>query len=118
MKKTKILFAIWAIIVLIIIGLLTALGFILKNRYEKYHDLEEKLIQVANEYAYDHLFLEEGEQKYVDAQELVDAKYLDTLEVDDDVCTGYVVIDRENVYLIEAYISCDDYTTDSYQIIK
>ena len=118
MKKTKILFVIWAIIVLIIIGLLTTLGFILENRYEKYHDLEEKLIQVANEYAYDHLFLEEGEQKYVDAQELVLFNYLDSLEVEDDVCTGYVVIDRENVYLIEAYISCDDYTTDGYQTIK
>ena len=57
MKKTKILFAIWAIIVVIIIALLTALGFILDNRYEKYRTLEEKLETSAREYAMDNVLL-------------------------------------------------------------
>ena len=35
MKKTKVLFVIWGVLVLIIIGLLTTMGFILRNRYEK-----------------------------------------------------------------------------------
>ena len=59
MKKTKILFAIWAIIVVIIIALLTALGFILDNRYEKYRTLEEKLETSAREYAMDNVLLNE-----------------------------------------------------------
>ena len=93
MKKTKILFAIWAIIVVIIIALLTALGFILDNRYEKYRTLEEKLETSAREYAMDNVLLNEEDGEYiVTSEELIEAGYLDNLEVDDNVCTGYVVV--------------------------
>ena len=110
MKKTKILFAIWAIIVVIIIALLTALGFILDNRYEKYRTLEEKLETSAREYAMDNVLLNEEDGEYiVTSEELIEAGYLDNLEVDDNVCTGYVV-----VYQYEAYITCRQYTTKNY----
>ena len=34
MRKTKILFIIWAILVIVIVGLLTTMGFILENKNE------------------------------------------------------------------------------------
>lgn len=115
MKKTKILFVIWAIIVVIIIALLTVLGFILDNRYEKYRTLEEKLKMSAREYALDHILLEEDDGEYiVTSSELIEAGYLDNLEIDDNVCTGYVVIRNDGVYQYEAYISCKQYTTKNY----
>ena len=115
MKKTKILFAIWAVIVVIIIALLTVMGFILDNRYEKYQALEEKLETSAREYAEDNILLsEEGGEYIVTSLELIEAGYLDNLEVDDNVCTGYVVVQNDGAYQYEAYISCKQYTTKNY----
>ena len=113
MKKTKILFIIWAIIVLIIIGLLTALGFILENRYEKYKELEDKLVSSAKEYAHSEILLEEGEI-IVTTEELIEQEYLDSLEVDDDVCQGYVVITNDGTYEYAPYITCKGYTTRNF----
>lgn len=116
MKKTKILFVIWAIIVVIIIALLTALGFILDNRYEKYRTLEEKLETSAKKYAEDNVLLDEDDREYiVTSLELIESGYLDNLEIDDNVCTGYVVIQNDGAYQYEAYISCKQYTTKNYE---
>lgn len=115
MKKTKILFAIWAVIVVIIIALLTVMGFILDNRYEKYQALEEKLETSAREYAEDNILLSEEDGEYiVTSLELIEAGYLDNLEVDDNVCTGYVIVQNDGVYQYEAYITCRQYTTKNY----
>lgn len=116
MKKTKILFAIWAIIVVIVIGLLTALGFILNNRYEKYKVLEDKLLESAKEYAHKELLLEEAREVVVTSDELIEEEYLDNLDVEDDVCEGYVVIINEDPYQYEAYISCEYYKTSGYNL--
>ncbi len=113
MKKTKILFIIWAIIVLILICLLTALGFILENKYEKYRVLEDKLVNSAKEYAHSEILLDEGEVT-VTTEELIELEYLDSLEVDDDVCQGYVVITNNGTYEYTPYITCKDYTTRNF----
>ena len=111
MKKTKILFAIWAVIVVIIIALLTVMGFILDNRYEKYQALEEKLETSAREYAEDNILLSEEDGEYiVTSLELIEAGYLDNLEVDDNVCTGYVIVQNNGVYQNESYNTCLQYT--------
>ena len=116
MKKTKILFAIWAVIVVIIIALLTVMGFILDNRYEKYRNLDEKLEISAKKYAEDNVLLDEDDGEYiVTSLELIKAGYLDNLEIDDNVCTGYVVIQNDGAYQYEAYISCKQYTTKNYE---
>lgn len=116
MKKTKILFAIWAVIVVIVIGLLTTLGFILKNRYETYHVLEEKIIESAREYAFHHVFFDpEDSEVVVTSEELIELGFLDNLEVNDDECTGYVVIRNEDVKEYDGYITCSVYTTKGYE---
>ena len=116
MKKTKILFAIWGVVVVIVIGLLTTLGFILKNRTETYRVLEEKIIDSAKDYAYYHVFFDpEDSEVTVTSEELIELGFLDNLEVNDDVCTGYVVIKNENVKEYEGYITCGKYTTKGYQ---
>ncbi len=116
MKRTKILFAIWGVIVVIVIGLLTTLGFILKNRYETYHVLEEKIIESAKDYAFEHVFFDpEDSEVTVTSEELIHLDYLDNLEVNDDVCSGYVVIRNEDVKEYDAYITCSVYTTKGYE---
>ena len=114
MKKTKVLFAIWAIIVLIIIGLLTALGFILEDKYGKYKEIENKLVDSATEYAHSEILLEEGEF-IVTTEELIELGYLDSLDVNDDICSGYVVITNDGTYKYDPYITCQAYTTRDFE---
>lgn len=116
MKKTKILFAIWGVVVVIVIGLLTTLGFILKNRYETYQVLEEKIVESAKEYASHHVFFDpEDSEVVVTSEELVELGFLDNLEINDDECSGYVVIRNEDVKEYDAYITCSRYTTTGYE---
>lgn len=115
MKKTKILFIIWAIIVIIIVGLLTTMGFILKNRTIKYEKLESKLVESAEKYAYDKALLDEGEEMKITSEELILLKYLDSLEIDKDSCKGYVIIKNDGGYKYEPFISCHVYTTMNYE---
>ncbi len=114
MKKTKVLFAIWGILVVIIVGLLTALGFILDDRYETYKVLEDKLEASAKDYVQDNNAFLDEEEIVVDAQELIMLEYLDELVVNNDSCEGYVVINRSNS-TYDAYITCGKYTTSGYK---
>ena len=114
MKKTKILFALWAILVVIIIILLTVLGFVLENRYEKYKELEDKLVESAVEYAHSEILLEEGEF-IVTTEKLIELGFLDSLEVDDDSCSGYVIITNDGTYEYAPYITCKGYTTRDFK---
>lgn len=115
MKKTKILFIIWAILVVIIIGLLTTMGFILNHKYEEYHELEQKLVESATLYARDYAFFEEDPDIVVQTDQLIELDYLDELKTENDVCRGYVIIHYDGVYEYEPFIHCEEYATKGYQ---
>lgn len=116
MKKTKILFIIWTIIVVILIGLLTTLGFMLKSQNKHYGEIEAKLLERAKKYV-DEKFLypEDNETFKVTSKELIDAKTLDHLKYKDDACVGYVLVSKDGIYHYHAYIKCKNYTTKGYQ---
>ena len=50
----------------------------------------------------------------VTSLELVELGYLDELKLEDDECSGYVIIRNEEVKEYEAYITCQAYTTKDY----
>lgn len=115
MKKTKVLFALWAILVIIIMVLLTVMGFVLKNRSEKYGELESKLLDSATEFALDRVLFDSDDAEFiVTSEELIKLGYLDSLEMEEDSCSGYVVIKNNGAYQYESYITCDNYTTHNY----
>lgn len=114
MKKTKVLFIIWGILVVIIVGLLTTMGFILQHKNEKYYELEEKLIESATEYITDKIILEEKEMLILDTEQLIEEGYLDALEVENDTCSGYIIIENNSSYEYSPFITCSHYTTLDY----
>ncbi len=116
MKKTKILFEVWAFIVVVLICLLTVLGFMLNNRSKDYKKLEDKLVENAEKYVdVNFLYPSEGQELKVTKKELKDAGLLDNLEYKKDVCEGYVIVTKDKVYNYKAYIKCDKYTTKGYK---
>lgn len=114
MKKQKILWIIWGIIVVIVIILLTILGFMLSKNNQKYHDLEDKLKEAGEKYSTENFIFNENIKEFtITSEELGD--YIDSLEVDNDKCTGYVKVTYDVAYEYKAYIKCNKYTTDGYK---
>jgi len=115
MKKTKILFAIWGVIVVIILGLLTFLGFKITEKDKNYNELEEKLVSSAEKYVDNKFLYPKGDDEAkVTSKELIDNEFLDELKFEDDVCSGYVIVKLDGAYKYNAYIKCKNYTTKGY----
>lgn len=116
MKKTYILFVIWGVLVVIVVGLLTYLGFNLKSKFKDYEKLEEKLLDSAKKYVDTNFLYPEGKQTLkVTSTELIEKDFLDELRFKNDVCTGYVKVYNDNVYKYDVFIKCNNYTTKGYQ---
>lgn len=116
MKKTKVLFIIWGVLVVGIIILLTTLGFMLNSKNKNYLELEDKLLSNAKKFV-DNRFLypEEGKTTKVTSDMLIENEYLDELKFEDDTCTGYVIVSFNGVYQYKAYIKCNHYQTKGYE---
>lgn len=118
MKKSNILFVIWGVIVVILVGLLTVLGFMLKGKNEKYEKIEDRLIKATSSYVdYNFLYPEGNEKVKILSKDLIENEFLklEELKTDDDTCTGYVMLKKDVVYEYKAYIKCKNYTTKGYQ---
>lgn len=118
MKKNNLLFVIWGVIVVILVALLTTMGFMLKGKNEDYEKIEKRLKEAASSYV-DHNFLyPEGDEKLkILSKDLIDNGFLkyEELKVNNDVCTGYVILSKDMVYEYDVFIKCNNYTTKGYK---
>ena len=115
MTKTKILFTLWFILVVIILSLLTTLGFMNKKLKQDYQNLEKDLINSAQNYTLaNNYYPEDNLELIITKEELIKAGYLKDLKLKKDVCDGYVIITKSDIYNYNAYIKCKKYTTDNY----
>ena len=116
MHKTKALFISWFIIVFILIALLTIIGFNYKKLIQEYKKLETKLVKSSEKYTEDNNdYPSENLELILTSDELKEAGYLDELKVNKDVCTGYVIITKTDIYNYKPYLKCQNYTTKGYQ---
>lgn len=116
MKRTNTLFTIWGVIVVIILALLTYLGLKLTEIDNNYGEIEKKLVDSAEKYVDAKFLYPLGDNvTKVTSDELIENGYLDNLQYEDDVCTGYVLITLDGAYKYDAYIKCKNYTTKGYE---
>ena len=109
MKKISI---IWGCLLVLIVGGLTTLGIIWKNNNKPYKDAEEKIKLLAQSYK-DATTIPEGGK--VTLAELKEAKLIEELKVNEEVCDGYVKIEKTNtVYKYTGFIKCENYKTTGY----
>ncbi len=118
MKNYK-LFIVWGVIVIIVIGLLTTLGFMLKKTQSEYDDVEKKLVNSASgyvEYKFLYSTIDKNGSIKITSKELMENGFLteEDLVKNDDKCVGYVVVSKKNVYNYKSYIKCGEYTTSGY----
>ncbi len=117
MKKISRLTIIWAILLLIIVGLLTCFGFMYKSKTKVYKELENNLVEAAKKYVdAQFLYPMNGETLKVDSNSLIEGKYLENLKSANNSCTGYVNVKLDgSIYKYKGYVDCDVYTTKGYE---
>ncbi len=115
MKKAKLLFIIWGVIVVIIVGLFTAMGFILESKAKDYEKYENKMVEAAKDYVFDNILLESDDELIIKLNELIEGSYIDTNTVNNDVCEGYVIIKSNGDISYQAFIKCKNYQTLNYR---
>lgn len=90
------------------------------SRQKMYKEQESRLVQAASEYLADEYVEEESDSFSIDKSVLISGGYIEEVtdpRDPDDVCSGFVYVSNYTTTpKINAYISCDDYTTEDYTI--
>lgn len=115
MKKIKTAYIIWAILVVVIIALLTTLGFMYPKKLAPYKELEFNLQEAAEKYVeLEFLYPEEGESLTIKAEDMINKEIMKELTYKNETCSGYVELTYNGVYNYKSFIKCDNYTTKGY----
>ena len=116
MDKMKKLSIIWGVIVIVLIIFLTSVGFIYKNKSQKYKDLEKELVEIVKTYTSSNFnFPVNEENNIITVDELRENGLIDKFEVEKQKCDGYVQVSFDNVTKYKAYINCDKYKTHGFE---
>lgn len=116
MKKMKLLYIIWGVLVILLVAVLTYIGFQYKNRIKPYKDMESKLVETAKKYVeLNFRYPENGEVVIIKGEDLIKDKLIESITISEKTCNGYVTVSYNGVYNYKGYIDCETYTTKGYQ---
>jgi uncharacterized membrane protein YvbJ len=116
-KSMRRISIVWGSILVILVVLLTAFGFLYKSKSNEYKKLEERLVESAKKYV-DAKFLYPDDNKSVKItyQEMKENAFIEELKKDDDLCDGYVIVKSNGtVFNYKGYVSCPNYTSSNYE---
>lgn len=107
--KNKILLIIWFILLIIIFGLLSMLGFMHKKDVENYKKYEEKLVEATKIYARDKKsYPTKGSKLEVEIEDLIKEKYINKKDIVKG-CKGSITIKYDNFIDYIPNIKCKYY---------
>ena len=117
MKKMQSMTIIWGMMIFMIVGTLTFIGFTYNKKLKIYGDFEIKLGKACKKYVADHeLYPKEKEELKVDIKTLKEEKLIDELKVNNNKCKGYVIVKKNNLeYTYNVYIDCGKYKTEGFK---
>lgn len=119
MNKMKKMSILWFILSVLLIGSLTAIGVLYKQKSKKYKKLEEKLVEITKKYtSTDFNYPINSTNIIITYDELKEKKLINKLEVDNNKCNGYVEVVFNNITKYKAYIDCNVYKTHNYNSSK
>ena len=114
MKKVTI---VWAFIVLSLFAALTTYGILFTKQNKAYKELEKDLAEAGKKYGeIDFVYDNVGETGInVSFDDLKKEGLIETLEVEEDKCEGYVKIYKSDfVFEYKGFVKCSKYTTKGY----
>lgn len=102
----------WIFIATILFGSLLTIGIVNTKKYEDYKVLESDLVEAAKGYIQLTDKKITNKEVKISEEDLENRKILPTMEVDGDLCNGYVkVTNTLNGLEYKAIIKCDKYET-------
>lgn len=116
MDRMKRMSIIWGIIVVMIIGCLTFIGFTYNHKLKDYKKFEDKLVKASEQYVEMDFLYPDGDDKLkVKMDDLVKKELLKETKVNGNSCKGYVIVWKNGlVYKFDPYIDCGTYKTEGY----
>ena len=112
MKKIMI---VWAVVAIILVGVLTYIGFNIKDNNKPYKSLEKELERKASALIGEKPGLLNSLNKLT-VEDFNNNGYPVEMTVNGDKCDGYVTLSKNiSIYEYNAYIKCNNYTTNGYQ---
>ena len=116
LKKMRIISYIWGSILFLLVGGLTIIGFIYKEKIKKYEELENKLEEKIKAYV-DEKFIypEEGKNIKITYEELKNNNAIDNLNINEEECDGYGIVSHDgSTFKYNTFIKCNEYKTKNY----
>ena len=116
-SKTKSIIVVWTIIIIVIalMGLLVSSSN--QNR-AKYYKMEKAMTDAVLDYVEtEEIYPVKDSKANIPLESLLLGNYLYKSDVADDSCKGYSIVyynGDEEQYVVESYISCDEYTSKYY----
>lgn len=114
MKK---MITLWMFLAICLFGSLFFIGISLNNEYKPYRELEADMQESASVYILmKEIKVKPGDRLKITSKDLIDSKSIDSMSVNDDECTGYVIVKKsidDNEY--DTFIKCENYTTVDYE---
>lgn len=114
MKK---IYIVWTLIIILLLSVITIMGLSIINRDKEYKTLEKDMEQVVSKYLGQ--YIEEYPKsgvKRVNITDVINKGYELELNVNGDVCDGYVLVEKVSIaYEYNGYIKCNNYLTKGYE---
>ena len=114
MKK---MYACWIFLMVVLLSALLFFGYAYIDSISGYQSLEADMVEAGDFYLnINNIELSVGESIRLESKQLIEAKTINSMEVEDDKCEGYVEI-KKNIsnYDYKAYIKCNEHTTEGYE---
>lgn len=113
MKKMII---VWIFLAFCLFGSLFFIGISINNEYKPYRALEADMKESASIYIImNEIKVKTGDKIRIKANDLIKSKTINSMSVEDDECTGYVIAKKSlDDYEYESFIKCNNYTTPDY----
>ena len=113
MKK---IYFVWTLIIVLLLSVVTFIGFKVVNKNKIYKNLENDMEVVVSKYLGQYIeeYPKNG-SKTVKIADVIDKGYELNMNINDDMCDGYVVVKKVSIaYEYDGYIKCNNYVTKGY----
>lgn len=106
---------VWGLILLIIVVLLTIIGFVYKTKSSDYKELEVQLVEASKKYVDQYFLYPEDSSVKIKLQEMQEENFIGELKKDNDVCDGYVIVSKKGLsFEYQGYVKCPKFETKGY----
>lgn len=116
-SKVKSIIVVWVIIVVTIVLMASLVSCSNQNR-AKYYKMEDAMTAAVLDYVEtEKIYPVKDSKANIPLESLLLGNYLYKSDVADDSCKGYSIVyynGDEEQYVVESYISCDEYTSKYY----